>query len=299
MENARLTQLATYVAVGVAFTLIAVKLVGWWLTDSVSILASLLDSMLDVLASIMILIAVRYAQVPADNEHRFGHGKAEPLAALAQSIFIAGSAFYLFIYAAERLFNPRPVEQVTLGVAIMVFSLVLTLILVGFQRYVVRRTQSTAIKSDSLHYISDIAANGVVIVGLLLMVWGLDWVDPALGMAIALVIAWSAYKLARESANQLLDIELPDAMREQVGEIIRSHRAVEGFNDLRTYRSGPNIFIQFDLELDDRMPLVKAHLIAEEVTERIKQAIPQADVIVHQEPVSLRLDPQHHQWGQD
>lgn len=298
MDNARLTRLATYVAVGVALTLILVKLVGWWLTDSVSILASLLDSMLDVLASVMILIAVRYAQVPADREHRFGHGKAEPLAALAQSVFIAGSAFYLFIYAFERMLNPRPVEQVALGIWIMLFSLVLTLILVGFQRYVVRRTQSTAIKADSLHYISDIAANGVVIAGLLLMMWGLDWVDPLLGMVIAVVIAWSAFKLAKESANQLLDIELPAEMREQVQQIIRSHREVEGFNDLRTYRSGPNIFIQFDLELDDRMPLVKAHLIAEEVTERIKHAIPHADVVIHQEPVSLRADPQHHQWGQ-
>ncbi|WP_044407088.1 cation diffusion facilitator family transporter [Thiomicrospira microaerophila] len=299
MDNAKLTRLATYAAVAVALTLILVKLVGWWVTDSVSILASLLDSMLDVLASVMILIAVRYAQVPPDSEHRFGHGKAEPLAALAQSVFIAGSAFYLFIYAAERFFNPRPVEQVGLGLMIMVFSLILTLVLVGFQRYVVRRTQSTAIKADSLHYISDIAANGVVIVGLLLMVWGLDWVDPVLGMLIALVIAWSAFKLAKESANQLLDIELPIEMREQVQQIIRSHRGVEGFNDLRTYRSGPNIFIQVDLELDDRMPLVKAHLIAEEVTDRIKQAIPQADVIIHQEPVSLRSDPQHHQWGQE
>jgi ferrous-iron efflux pump FieF len=299
MDNARLTRVATYAAVAVALTLILVKLVGWWLTDSVSILASLLDSMLDVLASVMILIAVRYAQVPADSEHRFGHGKAEPLAALAQSVFIAGSAFYLFIYAFERMLNPRPVEQVALGIWIMLFSLLLTLMLVAFQRYVVRRTQSTAIKADSLHYISDIAANGVVIAGLLLMLWGLDWVDPLLGMAIALVIAWSAFKLAKESANQLLDIELPTEMREQVQQIIRTHRGVEGFNDLRTYRSGPNIFIQFDLELDDRMPLVKAHLIAEEVTERIKQAIPQADVIIHQEPVSLRADPQHHQWGQE
>jgi ferrous-iron efflux pump FieF len=299
MDNAKLTRLATYAAVAVALTLILVKLVGWWLTDSVTILASLLDSTLDVLASIMILIAVRYAQVPPDSEHRFGHGKAEPLAALAQSVFIAGSAFYLFIYAAERFLNPRPVEQVGLGLMIMVFSLMLTLVLVGFQRYVVRRTQSTAIKADSLHYISDIAANGVVIVGLLLMVWGLDWVDPVLGMLIALVIAWSAFKLAKESANQLLDIELPIEMREQVQQIIRSHRGVEGFNDLRTYRSGPNIFIQVDLELDDRMPLVKAHLIAEEVTDIIKQAIPQADVIIHQEPVSLRSDPQHHQWGQE
>lgn len=299
MDNARLTRLATYASVSVALTLILVKFVGWWLTDSVSMLASLLDSVLDILASIMILVAVRYAQVPADSEHRFGHGKAEPLAALAQSIFIAGSALYLFIYAFDRFLNPQPVEHVTLGIWIMVFSMLLTSVLVSFQRYVVRKTQSTAIRSDSLHYISDIAANAIVAVGLLLTLWQFGWVDSVLAMVISIVIGWSALKLAKDSANQLLDIELPPETRVQIQQIINGHRDVEGFNDLRTYRSGPNVFIQFDLELDDRMPLVKAHRIAEEVTERIKEVFPQADVIVHQEPVSLRSDPGHHQWGRE
>jgi ferrous-iron efflux pump FieF len=130
-----------------------------------------------------------------------------------------------------------------------------------------------------------------------LTLWAIQWVDAVFGLLIALFIGYSALKLAKESANQLLDIELPDALREQVQQIILTHRGVEGFNDLRTYRSGPNVFIQFDLELDDRMPLVRAHAIAEEVTERIKDQIPNADVIIHQEPVSLRADPAHHQWG--
>lgn len=297
MDNRQLTRLATYASVSVALTLILVKLVGWWLTGSVSILASLLDSTLDVVASVMILFAVRLAQVPADSEHRFGHGKAEPLAALAQSIFIAGSAFYLLVYAVGRLINPEAIQQVPLGIWIMVFSMILTSALVLFQRYVVRQTQSTAIKSDSLHYITDIAANALVAVGLIVALWSVEWIDPLLAIFIALFIGWSALKLAKESANQLLDIELPDEMREQIQQIILSHRGVEGFNDLRTYRSGPNMFIQVDLELDDRMPLVKAHRIAEEVTERIQEAFPQSDVLIHQEPVSLRSDPEHHQWG--
>lgn len=297
MDSRRLTRLATYASVSVALTLIVVKLFGWWVTGSVSILASLLDSTLDVVASVMILFAVRLAQVPADSEHRFGHGKAEPLAALAQSVFIAGSAFYLLVYAVGRLINPEAIQQVPLGVWIMVFSMILTSGLVLFQRYVVRQTQSTAIKSDSLHYITDIAANALVALGLIVALWSFEWVDALLAIFIALFIGWSALKLAKESANQLLDIELPDAMREQIQQIILSHRGVEGFNDLRTYRSGPNMFIQVDLELDDRMPLVKAHRIAEEVTERIQEAFPQADVLIHQEPVSLRSDPEHHQWG--
>lgn len=297
MSTQKLTRLATYAAVSVALLLIVIKFFGWWLTGSVSILASLLDSTLDVVASLMILFAVRLAQVPADSEHRFGHGKAEPLAALAQSIFIAGSAFYLLVYALDRLLHPQAISSLPTGIVIMVISMLLTSLLVMFQRYVVRKTQSTAIKSDSLHYISDIAANALVIAGLVLTLWHIEWIDPILAIVIALVIGWSAIKLAKESANQLLDIELPNEMREQIQQIILSHRGVEGFNDLRTYRSGPNTFIQFDLELDDRMPLIKAHKIAEEVTERIKEQIPGADVIVHQEPVSLRADPGHHQWG--
>ncbi|MBE0492841.1 MAG: cation diffusion facilitator family transporter [Thiomicrospira sp.] len=297
MDSRRLTRLATYASVSVALTLIVVKFAGWWLTGSVSILASLLDSALDVVASVMILFAVRLAQVPADSEHRFGHGKAEPLAALAQSVFIAGSAFYLLVYAIGRLINPESIQQVALGIWIMVFSMLLTSALVLFQRYVVRQTQSTAIKSDSLHYITDIAANALVAVGLIVTLWRFEWVDAVLAIFIAVFIGWSALKLAKESANQLLDIELPSAMREKIQKIILSHRDVEGFNDLRTYRSGPNMFIQVDLELDDRMPLVKAHRIAEEVTERIQEAFPQADVLIHQEPVSLRSDPEHHQWG--
>lgn len=297
MDSGRLTRLATYASVSVALILILVKLFGWWVTGSVSILASLLDSTLDVVASVMILFAVRLAQVPADSEHRFGHGKAEPLAALAQSVFIAGSAFYLLVYAVGRLINPEAIQQVPLGIWIMVFSMILTSGLVLFQRYVVRQTQSTAIKSDSLHYITDIAANALVALGLIVALWSFEWVDALLAIFIALFIGWSALKLAKESANQLLDIELPGEMREQIQQIILSHRGVEGFNDLRTYRSGPNMFIQVDLELDDRMPLVKAHRIAEEVTERIQEAFPQADVLIHQEPVSLRSDPEHHQWG--
>jgi ferrous-iron efflux pump FieF len=297
MDVMKLTRMATYASVSVAVTLIVIKLFGWWLTGSVSILASLLDSTLDVVASVLILFAVRVAQIPADSEHRFGLGKAEPLAALAQSVFIAGSAFYLLVYAADRLLNPQAVEAVPTGITIMVISMVLTFMLVVFQRYVVMKTQSTAIKSDSLHYISDIAANALVIAGLVLTFWHIEWVDPLLAMIIALVIGGSALKLAKESANQLLDIELPNEIREQIQQVILTHRGVEGFNDLRTYRSGPNTFIQFDLELDDRMPLIKAHRIAEEVTERIKEQIPGADVIVHQEPVSLRSDPEHHQWG--
>ena len=294
MKLLRLTRIATYASVMVALTLLVVKAYAWWETRSVGILASLLDSGLDLVASIMILFAVRLAQVPADNEHRLGHGKAEPLASLAQSVFIVGSALYLILHAIDRLLFPQAIQTPEIGIWVMLFSMLLTLALVGFQRYVIRRTGSTAITSDSLHYVSDLGANFAVLIGLLLVFW--LWVDAFLGLIIGIWIAWQALKLAYVSSNQLLDHELPDDMRKQIQTIVLSHSEVRGFNDLRTFRSGPTIFIQLDLELDDDISLVEAHAISEEVTARLLKQFDNADVLIHQEPVSLRDDPDHHQW---
>lgn len=294
MDGLRLTRIATYVSVAVAFALLVMKSYAWWETSSVGVLASMLDSAVDVVASVMILFAVRLAQVPADNEHRLGHGKAEPLAALAQSVFIAGSALYLLLYALDRLMFPEAVQFPEVGVWVMVSSILLTLLLVAFQRYVIRKTDSTAIASDSLHYVSDLGANFAVLAGLLLASW--IWVDSVLGLLIGGWIGWQALVLAKQSANQLLDRELPDEMKDDIREIVLGHSQVQGFNDLRTFRSGPTIFIQLDLELDDHLSLLEAHAITEDVTEQLCQRFENADVLIHQEPVSFRNDPKHHQW---
>ncbi|KUJ74423.1 cation-efflux pump FieF [Thiomicrospira sp. XS5] len=294
MSALRLTRYATYVSVFVALVLLVTKAFAWWETGSVGVLASMLDSAVDVVASMMILFAVHVAQMPADNEHRLGHGKAEPLASLAQSVFIAGSALYLVLHALDRLFFPEAVREADLGVWVMVFSMALTLALVMFQRYVIRKTHSTAIESDSLHYLSDLGANFAVMIGLLLSAW--FWVDAALGLIIGAWIGWQAVKLAMASGNQLLDRELPDSMRDEIREIVLKHPQVRGFNDLRTFRSGPTVFIQLDLELDDHLSLWMGHQIAEEVTESLRQNFENADVMIHQEPVSFRNKPGHHQW---
>jgi ferrous-iron efflux pump FieF len=293
-QKARLTRWATYASVGVAVFLLLLKLWGWWVTGSVGLLATLLDSAVDIVASVTILLAVRLAQQPPDNEHRFGHGKAEPLAAFAQSIFIAGSALYLMMYALDRLMDPQPMQAPEFGVWIMVAAMGLTLVLVTFQRYVVRATGSTAVMADSWHYLTDLGANAAVLVGLLLAAYG--WVDATLGLVIGALVGYQAVRLALNSANQLLDHELPESDRESIREIILSHPAVEGFNDLRTFRSGPKVMIQFDLELEDMMCLHKAHDIAEEVTDALHARFEQADISVHQEPLSFRDQPGHHQW---
>lgn len=294
MNNEQLVKLATYASVVVALFLLLIKTFAWMETGSVGVLASLLDSAVDIVGSLMILFAVRLAHEPADHEHRFGHGKAEPLAALAQSVFIAGSALYLILHAVQRLVSPEPMMHPSVGVWVMLISIALTSGLVLFQRYVVRKTQSTAIESDALHYFTDWVANVAVLVGLLLSAW--MWVDSVLGLLIGAWIGWQALVLAHQSANQLLDRELSEDIRNQIRDIVLAHPRVEGFNDLRTYRSGPTIFVQLDLELDDHLSLIDAHQITEEVTQSLIETFENADILIHQEPVSIRHDPEHHQW---
>ncbi len=294
-HHAALLRRVTFVAFLTALTLVGLKSWGWYESGSISLLASLLDSGMDAIASLIILIAVRYALQPADEEHRFGHGKAEPLAALAQSVFILGSALFFSLHALERLLNPHPLTQETLAIHIMLASTAMTLLLIAYQRHVIRMTGSTAIKTDSLHYISDLAANLVILAGLYFAQYWAP-IDTWLGLAVGLWIGWQALKLGREALDQLLDKQLPEETIAQIRTIILSHPKVWGFNDLRTFRSGPTLHIQLDLELDDMLPLKQAHAIAEEVTASLKNAFPNADIMIHQEPVSTRHDKAHHRW---
>lgn len=287
-EGARLMRGATYAAVAVAASLVAVKLGAWLVTGSVAMLSTLVDSMLDVAASVVNLLAVRHALTPADRQHRFGHGKAEALAGLGQAAFIAGSAVFIWVEAGHRLFSPRPVESASLGIAIMIVSIVATLGLVLFQRQVIRRTKSVAISADSLHYKGDVLVNLSVIAALVLAGrpgWG--WIDPGMGAAIALYVQWSAWMILRQSLDQLMDRELPDAERRRIREIVLAHPAVRAMHDLRTRASGRNSFIQLHVELDPGLTLLSAHEIADEVEARVLEAYPGAEVLIHQDPLGV------------
>ena len=295
-SNARLLRRITLVAFLTAVLLVMVKAVAWYLSGSVSLLASLLDSGMDAIASLIILIAVRYALQPADEEHRFGHGKAEPLAALAQSVFILGSALFFLLHALDRLWHPLPLQHERLAIGVMLFSLLLTLILVLWQRHVIRQTGSTAIAADALHYAGDLLSNLVVLIGLYFATHGFPQLDTWLGLLIGLWIGWNALKIGRDALDQLLDRQLPPETLDRIRQVVLAHPQVWGFNDLRTFRSGPTLHIQLDLELDDHLPLFEAHRIAEEVTSQLKRAFPSADVMIHQEPVSTRHTPEHHRW---
>lgn len=281
-------RLATYASVAVASSLILVKLGAWLYTDSISLLSTLIDSLLDAVASLINLFAVRHALVPADREHRFGHGKAEPLAALGQTAFIAGSALFLLFEAGHRLIDPRPVLHSEIGIAVMLVAIAVTFALTRFQAYVVRKTGSVAIKADSLHYVGDILVNGAVIVALLLasqLGWAIA--DPLFGLAIAGYIMFNAWQIARGSLDLLMDRELPEAERRRIRDIALANPEVRDLHDLRTRSSGRRSFIQVHIEMDGNLTLYRAHAVADEVEAALRAAFPGAEVMIHQDPHGL------------
>ena len=280
-----LLPLATYASVATAILLVGLKTWAWLASGSVSLLASLGDSLTDSLASIVNLFAVRLALRPADDNHPFGHGKAESLSALAQSAFIGGSAVFLLLNAVERLLPPQPLQQTTLGIAVMLVSLLLTLALVLFQRWVLRHAQSQAVSADSLHYVTDFASNIVVLVALVLAAWGWQRADAVLALLLGGWIFWSAAKIAIEAVNTLMDKALPPADVARIEAAALAVPGVLGIHDLRTRLSGARHFVQMHIDLDARLNIVEAHDIAVAVAAQIRALFEEAEVIVHQDPV--------------
>jgi len=284
-SNAVLMRIASYASVIIALVLIFAKLTAWYHSDSISILASLIDSSLDLLASLVNLLAIRHALQPADKEHRFGHGKAEPLAALGQSMFIAGSAIMLLFQASDRLINPQPLSSgIELGIAVMLFSMFATIGLLVLQRYVIIKTNSAAIRADSLHYRSDLLINFSVIIALFLTHIGLIWLDPIMAIFIALYVLLSAWKILRDAIDLLMDHEITESERQLIIQTALKHSQVKGIHDLRTRRSGTTIFIQLHLELDPELSLQQAHDVSAKTSQNIQGLFEEAEVIIHQDP---------------
>lgn len=284
--NARLMRSATYAAVGVALILIAIKLFAYFATNSVAMLSTLVDSLLDLVASFINLVAVRHSLVPADRDHRFGHGKAEALAGLFQSAIITGSSVFLLFQAGERLLNPKPLAAESVGIIVMVVSIGLTVGLVVYQRFVIRRTRSVAISADSLHYVGDVLINGGVIAALILSSY-FQWhyADGVFGILIALVLIYSAWQIMRASFADLMDEELGDEDRETIKAIVLKQPGVLGIHDLRTRRSGQQVFMQMHIDMDGRISLRDAHTISDAVEARLMAEYPEAEPIIHQDPI--------------
>ncbi|WP_095125486.1 cation diffusion facilitator family transporter [Pseudomonas sp. Irchel s3a12] len=283
-EHARLLRLATRASVAVACTLIIAKAIAWWLSGSVSMLAGLTDSALDGIASLLNLLAVHYALRPADNDHRYGHGKAESLAGMAQALFIGGSAVLIAFQAYERIQHPEPLGAPWISIGVIIFSLLLTVALLVLQHRVIKQTGSNAVRADSLHYRSDLLLNGSILVALVLAGFGWHQLDAWFGLGIAAYILWSAIQIARESFSVLMDEELPTDVSQHMLELACSVPGVLGAHDLRTRISGNHWFVQLHLELPGELTLSVAHGISDQAADAIHKAYPRAEVLVHADP---------------
>jgi ferrous-iron efflux pump FieF len=266
----------------VATILIGFKTVAWLLTDSVSMLSSLVDSSLDLISSFITFIAIHHALQPADAEHRFGHGKAEALAGLVQAGFIAASGGALLLAVGERLINPHQVREEHVGLLISGLAVVLTLGLVAFQRYVVKRSGSIAIGADMAHYKTDLVATIVTGVGLYIS-GRLDQplIDSSVAGLVALYLIHGAWMVGRDSLDVLMDRELPEGERKRILDIARSHPDVRDVHELRTRSAGLTKFIQLHIVVDPTMPLGNAHVIGDRVEAMLGEAFPQAEIILH------------------
>ena len=293
-DPGRLNLLAAVASVAVALTLVCAKLAIWIVTGSVAVLGTLIDSGLDVIASLVTFLSVRQAAQPPDRAHRYGHGKAEAIGAFVQAGFVLGSAFFLANEAIRRLIAPQPIVQGGVAIAVLLLAILLTMALVGLQRSVVRRTHSLAISADSLHYRSDLLMNLAVIVAMLLVeATGWAMIDPLFGLGIVGLLLYSATGVARRALDMLMDRELPAEARSRIRKLALAHPKAHDVHDLRTRRAGSDVFIELHLELDGDLDLEQAHAITDEVEARIRAAFPEADILVHQEPAGLedaRLD---------
>jgi ferrous-iron efflux pump FieF len=290
----RLRRWASFASISVATTLIISKLFAYMVTDSVSVMTSLMDSTFDVITSCVTMFSIIHAATPADEEHRFGHGKIEALAALGQAIFIFGSAGYLFFESVHRFIHPQAVSKPYIGILVMVLSIVLTFFLIAFQRYVIQKTKSVGISADHLHYKGDLLVNIGVLVALVLGYYSpWPYFDPLFAAVISFTLLFSAWKISHESFGILMDQELPAGDRTKIESLVRAHAQVQDIHDLRTRHSGQQLFIEFHLELDGNMTLTRAHDITEEIEMMLYKEFPKAEVLIHQEPAGLndyRLD---------
>jgi ferrous-iron efflux pump FieF len=284
-DHGSLTQRAAIASVSTALFLLFLKAYAAWATGSVAMLGSLADTALDVLASLITLYGVRLAATPADFDHRFGHGKAEALAALAQVAIIAASAFGIGWRAVGRLIEGAPTAHAEYGIGVSALAIVTTLGLLAYQRRVIARTGSVAIEADHVHYQSDLLLNLSVIAALVLDQYlGFTGADPVFGIAIALWLLFGAWRASLRAIDQLMDKEWPEAKRERFLAVAARHPELKGIHDLRTRTSGAHDFVQFHVWVDPAMSVAEAHRVMDEVEHKLEGEFPGCEILIHVDP---------------
>ncbi|HEY3798246.1 MAG TPA: cation diffusion facilitator family transporter [Caulobacteraceae bacterium] len=290
-EAAKLTRRITSLSVATASALTTLKAAVWLASGSVSILASLADSSLDLLAALGTFFAVRYAVVPPDAEHRYGHGKAEAFASLVQAGLVFASAALVGQAAVSHLLAPSPLAHDDWAIAVMAVSTVLTFALITAQNRVLARARSVAVTGDRAHYMADLASNiaALIALGLALLVrW--NGFDAVGGLVVVAVLLWGAVSVFRQASNELMDHELPDEARARIVELMRQDARLLGVHQLRTRASGPIIHMQMHADLDPELSLDAAHQVLVEAENRLLEAFPSADIIIHPDPMG-RAEP--------
>jgi len=284
-NSAALNRSAAYASITVALLLVGLKAWAAWSTGSTAMLGSLADTVLDLIASVATLAGVWVAAQPADKHHRFGHGKAEALAALFQIVLISISALTLAFRAIEQFFAGARTEAAGDGILVSVIAMAATLGLLAWQRHVIRQTNSLAISTDHVHYQSDLLLNLAVIGALVLDQYaGISGSDPLFGLAIALWLGWGAWKASQEAITQLMDREWPEDKRKHFIEVMARHPELRGVHDLRTRTSGNQDFVQFHVWVDPQMTIQQAHRVMDEIEIKLLAEFPGVEILIHPDP---------------
>ncbi|MDD3669609.1 MAG: cation diffusion facilitator family transporter [Alphaproteobacteria bacterium] len=284
-KNNRLMRIASLASVAVASMLIAAKAAAYLVTGSMAILSSLFDSIQDLMTSVINVFAIRRATEPADQKHRFGHGKAQAIGGLIQSGIIAMSSLFLLTTAIDRFINPRGLTQVGLGLGITLFALALTTGLITFQAYVLRRTKSLSIRADRAHYTGDILMNTGVIISILATYYlNWLWIDALFGICVSVYLLCAIYRIMVEALEVLMDSEMPNPFRRRIEETVLSFKEVSAIEDLKTRSSGDAVFVQMNVRMPGSLSLTRAHRITDAIESALRMQFPEAVVIIHPEP---------------
>ncbi len=293
-QNDKLKNVSVFASISLAIFLILLKTIAFLRTDSLAIFSSLIDSITDLFASAISGIAVYFSMKPATINHRYGFGKTEALSALFQALFVGVSGLFVLVDGINRLIYPIEIKDTELGLYIMITSVILTALLVLFQSYVAKKTNSLAIKADMAHYVVDFLTNGAVIISLVLVkVFGFVYFDIIAAIFISIYLIYNAYDLAKESVDMITDKELGNDVRCNIVNIIEKCNNVHGVHDLRTRSLGDIYFIEMHIEIDGNFTLNKAHEITEDVERKIKKLYANSQIIIHQDPLGVdeeRLD---------